>query len=179
MNDIRRTILWVIFGFSMVLLWDKWQLHNGNKATFFPSPAAVGAAAPAAPGLCLRCLALLPGSAPAATEAPPARHGPATPARPHRCRSGVPGSTGPAPGLWPGPAHHETAGRWPRAGVMLARTTPSPEAPNLCQRRGQCPPPPGRERWQWRRWDQRDGQAWQALYTRQALAIAVRQALRE
>ena len=25
MNDIRRTILWVIFGFSMVLLWDKWQ----------------------------------------------------------------------------------------------------------------------------------------------------------
>lgn len=37
MNDIRRTILWVIFGFSMVLLWDKWQLHNGNKATFFPT----------------------------------------------------------------------------------------------------------------------------------------------
>ncbi|MBY0411074.1 MAG: membrane protein insertase YidC [Burkholderiaceae bacterium] len=51
MNDIRRTILWVIFGFSMVLLWDKWQLHNGNKATFFPStpvvtaPAAAGGAA--------------------------------------------------------------------------------------------------------------------------------------
>ncbi|AVO49446.1 membrane protein insertase YidC [Melaminivora suipulveris] len=39
MNDIRRTILWVIFGFSLVLLWDKWQIHNGNKATFFPSPA--------------------------------------------------------------------------------------------------------------------------------------------
>ena len=36
MNDIRRTILWVIFGFSMVLLWDRWQLHNGHKATFFP-----------------------------------------------------------------------------------------------------------------------------------------------
>jgi YidC/Oxa1 family membrane protein insertase len=39
MNDIRRTILWVIFGFSMVLLWDQWQVHNGQKATFFPSPA--------------------------------------------------------------------------------------------------------------------------------------------
>jgi YidC/Oxa1 family membrane protein insertase len=39
MNDIRRTILWVIFGFSMVLLWDQWQVHNGKKATFFPSPA--------------------------------------------------------------------------------------------------------------------------------------------
>ena len=37
MNDIRRTILWVIFGFSMVLLWDQWQVHNGKKATFFPS----------------------------------------------------------------------------------------------------------------------------------------------
>ncbi|GAB3482164.1 membrane protein insertase YidC [Polaromonas eurypsychrophila] len=41
MNDIRRTILWVIFGFSMVLLWDQWQIFNGNKATFFPSPAPV------------------------------------------------------------------------------------------------------------------------------------------
>jgi YidC/Oxa1 family membrane protein insertase len=48
MNDIRRTILWVIFGFSMVLLWDAWQVHNGQKATFFPKPAASPvAAAPA------------------------------------------------------------------------------------------------------------------------------------
>jgi YidC/Oxa1 family membrane protein insertase len=39
MNDFRRTVLWVIFGFSMVLLWDQWQVHNGNKATFFPTPA--------------------------------------------------------------------------------------------------------------------------------------------
>ncbi|QJC58196.1 Membrane protein insertase YidC [Polaromonas vacuolata] len=36
MNDIRRTILWVIFGFSMVLLWDQWQVFNGQKPTFFP-----------------------------------------------------------------------------------------------------------------------------------------------
>ena len=40
MNDIRRTILWVIFGFSMVLLWDQWQIHNGQQATFFPPPPA-------------------------------------------------------------------------------------------------------------------------------------------
>jgi len=39
MNDIRRTILWVIFGFSMVLLWDQWQLYNGRVATFFPAPS--------------------------------------------------------------------------------------------------------------------------------------------
>ncbi len=54
MNDIRRTILWVIFGFSMVLLWDQWQVHNGQKPTFFPSSATqnakVTATAPAAMG---------------------------------------------------------------------------------------------------------------------------------
>jgi YidC/Oxa1 family membrane protein insertase len=46
MNDIRRTILWVIFGFSLVLLWDQWQVFNGNKPTFLPSskPAAVASA---------------------------------------------------------------------------------------------------------------------------------------
>ncbi|WP_284213610.1 membrane protein insertase YidC [Comamonas jiangduensis] len=48
MNDIRRTILWVIFGFSMVLLWDQWQIHNGKQATFFPSaPKTVATTAPA------------------------------------------------------------------------------------------------------------------------------------
>jgi len=36
MNDIRRTILWVIFGFSLVMLWDQWQVYNGRNATFFP-----------------------------------------------------------------------------------------------------------------------------------------------
>ena len=46
MNDIRRTILWVIFGFSMVLLWDQWQVYNGHKATFFPSPTSTAAANP-------------------------------------------------------------------------------------------------------------------------------------
>ncbi len=58
MNDIRRTVLWVIFGFSMVLLWDQWQVHNGNKATFFPTPsqqaklvADAAASAPQAAGV--------------------------------------------------------------------------------------------------------------------------------
>ena len=49
MNDIRRTILWVIFGFSMVLLWDQWQVYNGQKATFFPSPAKVASSAVTGP----------------------------------------------------------------------------------------------------------------------------------
>lgn len=57
MNDIRRTILWVIFGFSLVLLWDQWQVYNGRNPTFLPSTkppvtATAPAAAPAgaAPG---------------------------------------------------------------------------------------------------------------------------------
>jgi len=48
MTDIRRTILWVIFGFSLVMLWDQWQVYNGKTATFFPSgKPAVTAKAPA------------------------------------------------------------------------------------------------------------------------------------
>jgi YidC/Oxa1 family membrane protein insertase len=47
MNDIRRTILWVVFGFSMVLLWDQWQVHNGRAPTFLPpAPKASTAAKP-------------------------------------------------------------------------------------------------------------------------------------
>ncbi len=49
MNDIRRTILWVIFGFSMVLLWDQFQVYSGKKATFFPAPVQQAATAAAAP----------------------------------------------------------------------------------------------------------------------------------
>ena len=46
-NDIRRTILWVIFGFTLVLLWDQWQVFNGHKATFFPRSAQTVANEPA------------------------------------------------------------------------------------------------------------------------------------
>lgn len=45
MTDIRRSILWMVFGFSMILLWDKWQLHNGQPATFFPQPPSTTAKA--------------------------------------------------------------------------------------------------------------------------------------
>ena len=69
MNDIRRTVLWVIFGFSMVLLWDKWQIHNGNKPTFFPgAPTEAGVAAPS-PAKTAASDASVPGSAPVTTTA--------------------------------------------------------------------------------------------------------------
>jgi YidC/Oxa1 family membrane protein insertase len=89
MNDIRRTILWVIFGFSMVLLWDQWQIHNGNKATFFPSatPPASSAKAPASsvpPST-------VPGAAPASSAGSPA------PAAATAGSAAVPGTTSAAP----------------------------------------------------------------------------------
>ena len=85
MNDMRRTILWVIFGFSMVLLWDKWQLHNGNKATFFPaapatSAAATAASAPAAPASGAAGVASVPAPAAVASAGASAVPGQAAPA---------------------------------------------------------------------------------------------------
>ncbi|MGC1174243.1 membrane protein insertase YidC [Polaromonas sp.] len=94
MNDIRRTILWVIFGFSMVLLWDQWQLANGKKATFFPSPApAVSTTAPAvgkpADG------AAVPGTqtAGSAVPAPVASGASAAPAAPGALPASTPSAT--------------------------------------------------------------------------------------
>ncbi|MEC5212475.1 YidC/Oxa1 family membrane protein insertase [Polaromonas sp. CG_9.5] len=73
MNDIRRTILWVIFGFSMVLLWDQWQAFNGHKATFFPSStqtekAPVAGSAPSSSVAAVPNPGTMPGS-PAAVPA--------------------------------------------------------------------------------------------------------------
>src|SRR5690554_1878241 len=32
--DTRRTILWMIFSFSLLLLWNNWQVHNGQPSLF-------------------------------------------------------------------------------------------------------------------------------------------------
>ena len=49
MNDIRRTILWVVFGFSLVMLWDQWQISQGKAPTFFPQPVQTTSATNTAP----------------------------------------------------------------------------------------------------------------------------------
>lgn len=69
MNDIRRTVLWVIFGFSMVLLWDKWQIHTGNKPTFFPGPPTDASASAPAATKAAASDASVPGAVPVATTA--------------------------------------------------------------------------------------------------------------
>ncbi|MCV2419226.1 membrane protein insertase YidC [Paucibacter sp. DJ2R-2] len=74
MTDIRRTVLWVVFTMSLVLLWDGWQKHNGHPSMFSPPAAkpvaAAGSAAqpgvPAAAGLAVGATAV-PG-APVATR---------------------------------------------------------------------------------------------------------------
>lgn len=47
MTDIRRTLLWVVFSMSLVLIWDAWNKHNGHASLF--SPGASHTSAPAAP----------------------------------------------------------------------------------------------------------------------------------
>lgn len=82
MNDIRRTILWVVFGFSLVLLWDQWQVHNGRQATFFPQakPPAT-AQAPQGPASTPAAVPTPAATAPAGTAAVPPGGAP-TPAAP-------------------------------------------------------------------------------------------------
>ncbi len=78
MTDIRRTLLWVVFSMSLVLIWDAWNKHNGQPSLFSPGPAAVvqptgGATPPAsAPNASLPTPAAVPGAVgPAATSALP------------------------------------------------------------------------------------------------------------
>ena len=47
MTDMRRTILWVVFSMSLVLLWDAWNKHTGRPSFFSPPPATSSASAPA------------------------------------------------------------------------------------------------------------------------------------
>ncbi len=73
MTDIRRTVLWVVFTMSLVLLWDGWQKHNGHPSMFSPAPVAQQASAAAsASGVPVAAaasgaLAAAPGMAPAAS----------------------------------------------------------------------------------------------------------------
>jgi YidC/Oxa1 family membrane protein insertase len=78
--DIQRTVLWVVFSLSLLILWDNWQRYNGKQSMFFPT--ATQQAAPAAGA----------GNKPAAprSDVPQATTAAASPAI-------VPGGTGVAP----------------------------------------------------------------------------------
>jgi len=73
MTDMRRTLLWVVFTMSLVLLWDAWNKHTGQPTLFGGTarPAASAGAAPAAGGA--SAVAVAPGAvrAPAIAGAVP------------------------------------------------------------------------------------------------------------
>jgi YidC/Oxa1 family membrane protein insertase len=83
MTDMRRTLLWVVFTMSLVLLWDGWNKHTGQPSLFGEgSRPAPGAAAPQqAPGSLPDALpsaaTIAAGAASAPAGSPPAAQAPA------------------------------------------------------------------------------------------------------
>jgi len=46
--DIKRTVLWVIFSFSLLMLWNGWGQYNGKPSMFAPPPPSVKVASASA-----------------------------------------------------------------------------------------------------------------------------------
>jgi YidC/Oxa1 family membrane protein insertase len=66
MTDMRRTLLWVVFTMSLVLLWDAWLKHTNQPSLFGgPRPAAQAPAtgAPGASGAAAGSAAAVPAAA--------------------------------------------------------------------------------------------------------------------
>jgi YidC/Oxa1 family membrane protein insertase len=73
MTDMRRTLLWVVFTMSLVLLWDAWNKHTGQPTIFGGAPVpAASTSAPPAPGASGVPAAMAPvaGAAPGVPAAP-------------------------------------------------------------------------------------------------------------
>jgi YidC/Oxa1 family membrane protein insertase len=73
MTDMRRTLLWVVFMMSLILLYDGWNKHHGNP-TLFGAPistpvASSGPASAAASGVASTAPGAVPGAAVAAATA--------------------------------------------------------------------------------------------------------------
>jgi YidC/Oxa1 family membrane protein insertase len=47
-TDFQRTILWVFFGMSLFLLWDRWLVYTGKPSMFRDHARAAGRCADAA-----------------------------------------------------------------------------------------------------------------------------------
>lgn len=47
--DFQRTIVWVIFVFSLAVLWDRWEISQGKQAWFLPSLSAPASSAKSGP----------------------------------------------------------------------------------------------------------------------------------
>jgi YidC/Oxa1 family membrane protein insertase len=67
--DIKRTILWVIFFVSAVMLFDNWQRDHGHASMFFPSQQAASEVSAASTPNPANALASVPSTANAASGA--------------------------------------------------------------------------------------------------------------
>lgn len=76
MTDMRRTILWVVFTMSLVLLWDAWNKHQGHPS-MFGIPTQTASTAASAPGTVPASAALPAPAATGAAAAAPATTAPA------------------------------------------------------------------------------------------------------
>ena len=47
--DTQRTIVWMIFGLSLILLWDRWQVYQGRGSMLRPAVTTPAATPPSAP----------------------------------------------------------------------------------------------------------------------------------
>lgn len=80
--DIKRTVLWVIFFMSAVMLFDNWQRDHGRPSMFFPSATPTQTAASGASGAAAASATTEAAQAlPAASGAAPANTAPAAQAQ--------------------------------------------------------------------------------------------------
>ena len=63
--DIRRTVLLMIFSFSLLMLWNNWQIHQGNAPLFGAPPVAIKPAASGDTPALVNGVANVPASVPA------------------------------------------------------------------------------------------------------------------
>jgi YidC/Oxa1 family membrane protein insertase len=98
-TDFQRTLLWVLFGMSLFMLWDRWLIHTGRPSMFGASPPAQTAPAPPASPAAPRDAApteIPQPAAPAAAPAVPQATAPTVPAVP-----GAPPALAPSEGRAP------------------------------------------------------------------------------
>ena len=70
-TDIQRTILLVIFGFSLFMLWDRWQIYNGRAPMFGPAPVSQTATTQQIGATCYGCRIDAPDGVPVPQAAAP------------------------------------------------------------------------------------------------------------
>lgn len=68
--DIRRTILLMIFSFSLLMLWNNWQIHQGNPSLLGGTPPSSTPAPAPTPGASTADTTNPPASVPSAPVAP-------------------------------------------------------------------------------------------------------------